>query len=68
MENTLQKIDSFEDYSSLKENGFTAHDYQTSTFIQDLIPFLQEVQSKIIRYESRIEYLENRVNQLDSMV
>lgn len=68
MKNTLQKIPSFEQYSKLKENGFTAHDYQTSEFIQDLIPFLQEVQSVITYQQSVIEYLQNRVQHLDSLI
>lgn len=68
MENTLEKNIWFEQYVKLDKEGYTAHDYQTSQFVQALIPFLQEVQSKIIRYESRIEYLENRVNQLDSLI
>lgn len=68
MKNTLQTIECFERYKQIQKDGYTAHDYQTSEFVQNLIPFLEELQSTIEIQQREIEYLQNRVEQLDRLI
>lgn len=63
----LKYIESLREFENLKAQGYTAHDYQTSRFVQELVPFLKEVESTITRMQSQIEYLENRVADLDRL-
>lgn len=67
MENTLSKTWGFTELERLNKEHYTAHSDQTATALQDLVPFLKEVEAKINSIGREIEHLQNRVEQLDRL-